>query len=241
MVWTDPKKINRCFVEPLCFPKHVQRNNLTWSCNPRLTGKSRADDSAKRKPAQSRSWACPLMLSINAEVFLQLLDKSMTTATCLALQSGGTLPTGLAHLSFAEAPCVSWHTLWNELVLLSVILLTGWCVFCKIRDDWGAICKWEAVIMAGGWPQNPSSTPYRRPFWGLRNTQDTQPGFVIPPSFPFLQHVAIFFSGNGIARPSMWKWYLLDLQCGIFQRFVIQVSRLSNNFLGIFFWCSRSS
>ena len=61
MVWTDPKKINWCFVEPLCFPKHFQRNNLTWSCNPRPTGKSGADDLAKRKQAQPRTWAYPLM------------------------------------------------------------------------------------------------------------------------------------------------------------------------------------
>ena len=197
MDWSQKDKLI-CFVEPLCFSKHFQRNNLTWSYNPLPTGKSRANDLAKRKQAQPRTWACPLMLSVNPEVFSQLPDKSMTTVTCLTLQSGGTLPTGLAHLSLAEAPCMSWDTLWNELVLLSVILLTGWCVFCKIHDDWGAICKWEAVIMAGGCPQNPSSVPYRRPFWGLRDTQDAQPGFVIVPSFPFLQHVVIFFSGNGI-------------------------------------------
>lgn len=182
MVWTDPKKINRCFVEPLCFPKHVQRNNLTWSCNPASLGSQVGWWLSKEETGTIQVMSLSPDASINAEVSCSCWIRAWPLVTCLALQSGGTLPTGLAHLSFAEAPCVSWDTLWNELVLLSVIL-PDWCVFCKIRDDWGAICKWEAVIMAGGWPQNPSSTPHRRPFWGLRNTQDTQPGFVIPPSF----------------------------------------------------------
>lgn len=222
MDWAPQNKSIRC-VEQLHFSEHFHRNALTWSCTPSSTGKSRANDLAKEKQAQpghesrsitSSSWCFP---SIQG-VFLQLMAKSVVVVTCQspALQPGR----DLAPFTCRGSVYI-WEPLQNELVVCSVMLQTGWCVFCKICDDRGAVCKGERSSCSS-WRSAPESScvSYGRSFRGLRDTQETAwlcTSSTVPPSFPFLHSLDIFFREVIFARPPMQH----------FPRFIIQVSRFS--------------